>query len=80
MNLYDIHAHKKATNLTVNSDLLAKAKLLRINLSKALEDSLIKLLQEKQNQLWLQQNKQAIEEYNERISKEGSFGDKGRLF
>lgn len=80
MPLYDIHALKKATNLTINSDLLTKAKLLHINLSKTLEESLIKLLQEKQNQLWLQQNKQAIEEYNERIDKEGSFGDKGRLF
>ncbi|MHB1949152.1 MAG: type II toxin-antitoxin system CcdA family antitoxin [Gammaproteobacteria bacterium] len=80
MNLYDINASKKATNLTINSDLLAKAKLLHINLSKTLEDSLIKLLQDKQNQLWLQQNKLAINEYNERIDKDGSFGDKGRLF
>lgn len=80
MHLYDIHAHKKATNLTINSDLLAKAKSLHINLSKTLEDGLIQLLQEKENQLWLEQNKLGIEEYNKRINEEGSFGDKGRVF
>lgn len=80
MHLYDSRAHKKATNLSINSDLLLKAKLLQINLSKTLEDSLIKLLQENQNQLWLQQNKAAIDEYNKRIEKEGAFGDNGRLF
>lgn len=37
---YDLSAPKKPTNLTVNSDLLAQAKALGINLSQVLEQSL----------------------------------------
>ncbi len=32
-DLYDIHAPKKATNLSLNSDLLQKARDLKVNLS-----------------------------------------------
>lgn len=78
--LYNIDARKKATNVTINSDLLEKAKFLHINLSKTLENSLINLLQVKQKELWQQQNQTAIEEYNSRIEKQGVFSDKERLF
>ena len=39
-DLYDIHAPKKATNLSLNSDLLQKARNLKINLSATLEQAL----------------------------------------
>ena len=38
--LYDYDAPKKAINLSLNSDLLKKAKLLKINLSATLEQTL----------------------------------------
>ena len=40
-DLYDRSAIKKATNLTVNSDLLAKSRALKINLSATLEKALV---------------------------------------
>lgn len=39
-DLYDIHAPKKATNLSLNSDLLQKARDLKVNLSATLEQAL----------------------------------------
>jgi len=42
--LYDINAPKKATNLSINSDLLQKAKSYKINLSQSFERYLAKLV------------------------------------
>ena len=39
-HLYDENAPKKATNLSLNSDLLAKSRALKINLSATLEQAL----------------------------------------
>ena len=39
-DLYAVHAPKKATNLRVNSDLLQKARDLKVNLSATLEQAL----------------------------------------
>jgi antitoxin CcdA len=55
--LYDKNAPKKPTNLSINSDLLKKAKELDINLSAALEQTLTNQLKAKQAQQWLEQNK-----------------------
>ncbi len=38
---FDTHAPKKPTNVSINSDLLLKAKALKINLSATLESALI---------------------------------------
>ncbi|CAI4162206.1 hypothetical protein ALT717_470002 [Alteromonas macleodii] len=49
-DLYDIHAPKKATNLSLNSDLLQKARDLKVNLSATLEQALkdkLKVLKKK---------------------------------
>ena len=40
LQLYDVKAPKKATNLSLNSDLLKKSKALDINLSATLEQAL----------------------------------------
>ena len=52
--LYDQNAPKKPTNLSVNSDLLKKARDLDINLSAALEQALTDQLKAKQAQQWLE--------------------------
>lgn len=78
--LYDSQAPKKATNLSINSDLLSKAKELDINLSAALEQALAQLLKQRQQEQWLQKNREAIAAYNQDIEKHGSFGDALRSF
>lgn len=73
-------APKKAANLSVNSELLNQAKALHINLSATLERALAEAIRDKQRQQWLQDNQQAIEDYNQRIEAEGCFSDSLRSF
>jgi antitoxin CcdA len=80
LSLYDQNAPKKPTNLSVNSDLLKKARDLDINLSAALEHALTEQLKAKQAQQWLEQNKTAIAAYNKSVGDNGVFSDGLRSF
>ena len=73
-------APKKAANLSINTDLLNQAKALQINLSATLERALAEAIRDKQRQQWLQENRQSIEDYNQRIEAEGCFSDSFRSF
>lgn len=77
---YDLSATKKPTNVTVNSDLLKQAKALDINLSAALEQTLIELVRQKQAAAWLAENRAAIHEYNRFVEENGTFADDLRSF
>ena len=79
-NLYDIHAPKKATNLSLNSDLLQKARDLRVNLSATLEQALKDKLKSVEEESWKKENKAAIAAYNEFIAENGCIGDEYRNF
>ncbi|GLI33269.1 type II toxin-antitoxin system CcdA family antitoxin [Desulforhabdus amnigena] len=79
-SLYNAQAPKKSTNLSINSDLLRKAKDHRINLSKALEQRLIEILLEEKRREWREENREAIEAYNRRIEAGGVFSDGLRRF
>jgi antitoxin CcdA len=78
--VYDPEATKKATNLTVNSDLLAKAKELKINISATLETALSEAVRRMAGEQWKIDNKEAIEEYNKFVAKHGCFSDSVRKF
>jgi antitoxin CcdA len=80
LNLYDRNAPKKPTNLTVNSDLLLKAKDLKINISAVLESALEETLKQKKRQEWIANNKDSIEGYNSVINDIGVFSDSMRSF
>lgn len=77
---YDAQAPKKAANLSINGDLLRKAKELDINLSATLEQALAATLRTRQREQWLAANKAAIEAYNEHVEKHGTFSDGLRSF
>jgi len=77
---FDSAAPKKATNLSINADLLRQAKELNINLSQTLEQHLAELVREARRQQWLADNKGAIESYNQRIESQGVFSDGLRQF
>jgi len=77
---FDTQAPKKPTNVSINSDLLAKAKDLKINLSSTLEAALAELVNAKQRELWRNQNKNAIEAYNQLVDEHGTFSDDLRSF
>jgi antitoxin CcdA len=78
--IYDETAMKKATNVTINSDLLQKAKSYKINISKNFEAYLAEVVKKREEQRWLKENKSAIDAFNERVEKEGLFSDEHRRF
>jgi antitoxin CcdA len=78
--IYNPDAPKKAANLSINSDLLKKAKDLEINLSAALEQSLIEKIRIKQRDNWLAENRDAISAYNDLVETNGTFSDGIRSF
>ncbi|MCC7517366.1 MAG: type II toxin-antitoxin system CcdA family antitoxin [Pseudomonadales bacterium] len=78
--IYDLTAPKKPTNLSVNSDLLKKAKELDINLSAALEQTLAEQVRAKQRAGWLAENRTAIAAYNTLVETHGTFSDSIRSF
>lgn len=77
---FDVRAAKKPVNVSINSDLLAKAKDLKINLSATLEAALTELVNARQHELWKAQNKIAIETYNQLVEEHGIFSDGLRNF
>ncbi len=77
-HIYDTNAPKKATNLSVNSDLLKKARGLKINLSATLEQALALQVKSTARDAWLKENKKAIEALNHLTDKNGLFSDSFR--
>lgn len=79
-SIFDTQAPKKPTNVSINSDLLAKAKDLKINLSATLETALIELVNAKQRELWKKNNQSTIAAYNQMVEEHGTFSDDMRAF
>lgn len=79
-NLYDTEAPKKPTNLSINSDLLARSRALKINLSATLEEALRDELARAEGEKWAKDNKAAIQAYNSVVEEHGCFGDEFRAF
>jgi antitoxin CcdA len=78
--LYNLNAPKKPTNLTINSDLLNKAKELKINISSVLEHALAERVTQSERDTWLRENVDSISSYNEQVNKFGLFSDGIRTF
>jgi len=78
--IYDKTARKKATSLTINSDLLKQAKDLNINISSCLEETLFEKVKEAKRKNWEEENKDFIKSYNKDVEENGVFSDHVRLF
>ena len=79
-SLYDYEAPKKPTNLSINSDLLKKARELNVNLSSTLEHALEEAVKTRMREQWITENQGAISNYNEYIDAHGVFSDNFRGF
>lgn len=77
---YNPQAPKKPTNVSINSDLLEKARGLNINLSATLEKALAEQLRIEQRAQWLRENANAIKAYNDFVESNGTFSDSVRKF
>jgi antitoxin CcdA len=71
---------KKAANLSIDSELLDRAKRLKLNLSKVLEAGLAESIRQHEREQWLEKNRAALDAYNEHIEKHGVFSDGMRSF
>jgi antitoxin CcdA len=71
---------KKATNLTLNTEVLAEAKKLGINISKACDAFLESLVRQEKERLWKLENADFIASYNKIIEDEGLPLDSWRTF
>jgi antitoxin CcdA len=66
---------KRATNVSVRGDLLAAAREAGVNLSATLERALVEQLAGVRRKKWRQDNREAIDAYNEHVEKHGVFSD-----
>jgi len=71
---------KRPTNLSINAELLDKARKLGVNLSQTLEDRLAGVVREAEARDWLKKNQKAIDAYNEKVNREGVWSDGIRGF
>ncbi len=78
--IYDETAPKKSANLSINSDLLKKARGLNINLSATLEHALMQQVKKVAREAWLKENKQALNSLNDLTEENGLFSDSYRNF
>lgn len=62
---------RRATNVTVDTALLATAKALKINVSQASEQGLARAVAQRQAQQWLLANQAALESSNAYVDQQG---------
>jgi antitoxin CcdA len=71
---------RRPTNVTLPVALVAEAKALDINVSQACESGLARSVAEARRARWLEDNKDAIEAYNDMVERDGLPLDAFRQF
>lgn len=62
---------RKPTNLSIDSSLLADAKLLGINISRSAEEGIAEAVREARKSAWLKNNRDALKSSNQFVNKQG---------
>jgi len=62
---------RKRVNMTVREDVMKEARELGLNTSRAAEAGIEAAIREEKGRRWKEENRDAIEAYNERLEKEG---------
>ncbi len=57
--------------MSISEDLLADAKKLQVNVSRAAEAGLARAIAEKRAEIWLQENEEALRSSNEYVERKG---------
>jgi antitoxin CcdA len=71
---------KRATNVSIRSDLLDAAREAGVNLSATLERALSEELASVKRARWREENRDAIAAYNDYVDEHGTFSDGVRSF
>ena len=80
MRMANAQGRKTATNLSVRTELVRRARELRLNLSEVFEEALTRAIAANERKQWLEANREAISEYNALVSERGVFSDDWRRF
>jgi antitoxin CcdA len=62
---------RRATNVSINAQLLAEARTLDVNISRAAEQGLARAIAERRAALWLEENRAALESSNAYVEQHG---------
>jgi antitoxin CcdA len=71
---------RRATNVSLDPELVAAARALSINVSRACEDGLATAVKKERERQWLAENREAIEGHNRWVAEHGLPLAKYRLF
>ena len=71
---------KKATNVSLSADLVEEAKRLGLNVSEACQTGLAAEVKKAREAVWKEENRAAIESWNDYIRKNGMPYDQYRQF
>lgn len=71
---------KKAVNLSIDAELLARARKLDVNLSAMLEQVLRDKTRQVEARRWVDENREAIEAFDRRVERDGIWSDGLRRF
>lgn len=70
---------KRAVNLFVDVELLDEARRMNVNISETLEQRLRGLIRAERERRWLEENREAIAQYNRRVAEHGLLSDDAGL-
>lgn len=71
---------KRATNVSIRSDLLADARALNINLSQEFEKHLSEVVRKARGEQWKHDNRGAIVAYNKFVEENGIWSEEFRTW
>lgn len=71
---------RRASNLSLDAGLIAEAKTLDINVSRAAEEGLARAVAAEKTRRWKEENREALESSNEYVRRHGLPLEKYRLF
>jgi antitoxin CcdA len=71
---------RQRTNLTIDSTVLAEAKALGINISRACEAHLQEMVRQEKTRLWKEQHAKFLAHYNAEVERDGLPLDQWRQF
>ena len=69
--MLDRAPQRRSVNLSLDADLVAEAKALNTNISRAAEEGLAEAIRKRRAEIWLDENAEAIEENNRYFEEHG---------
>jgi len=71
---------RRPTNVSLDGELVEEARALDINISRACEEGLERVVKEERRRRWIEENREAMEASNEYVRKHGLPLAKYRMF